>query len=202
MLYDLQQLSKIASIPNLGGWYNDGASFDLYLLLSLSLGLHPATYSIQGGLVQGANGTYAGQAVAGDYLIDSLQPMLYVNRPNPNTPNSVNWVHPTAELALDNLLGFLDPNNSNAPIVPNDLTDMAVEFTLWAMAQEGRYANVISIDDAVTAQFTENTEKSWMNQARQSLSAIIPLLKIDLDNDGKVSEFEFSLVNQEPAIFS
>jgi hypothetical protein len=202
MTYDLSQLSRIASLPNMGGYVFDGGSLDLYLLFSLTMGLHPVTFSVNGGLTQGANGSYAGQAVAGDFIIDSSQPMLYVNKPNPNTPKNVNWVHPTAELILDNLLGFLDPDNNNAPIVPNDLTDMAVEYTLWAMSEDGSSRNQVGNDDAVHAQWMENSTKKWMKQAQQSLSAIIPLLKLDLDGDGKVSEFEFSLVNAEMAVFS
>jgi hypothetical protein len=186
MSRDVQLLNRIAGLGDVGGLIFDGTTFDLYFLLSFGLDLKPSTFSMQGAPQSGLSGSFANLAQRGDMLIDTQANALYINR---GTSASPSWQTPTVELILDNLLN------------PSVLVHAAVDYTLWAMAQDGMFRNRVNYDEGAAAGFMVDSESMWRKNAKARLNEVIPLLKLDLDGSGNMGDFEASLVSGEIAAF-
>ncbi|MDE1946197.1 MAG: hypothetical protein KGH93_03330 [Patescibacteria group bacterium] len=194
---DIGQISDAAGLPTVGIIGFDGTIFDLFFFLTQFPQIHPRTYSNYGAPTNGTTGTMAGNCVVGDILIDTQGWVLYINK---GTGASPTWkAEFTAVDALDNLLNAGIDKPLLTPPVPNDLLHVAVNATMWAMAQDGMFRNRPNFDAAVDAQFADNTEKLWRSLYKSSMNDIIPLLEIDIDGDGVLSDYERGIVSNEIA---
>jgi hypothetical protein len=100
MRREFEILSKTANIPIVPGVY-DGSVIDLYMLLSMTQGLTPRTFSMPSAPVNGVQGSYAGQAYTGAVFIDTASDKMYYNTGTLLCPI---WTRPNAQFVLDNIL--------------------------------------------------------------------------------------------------
>ena len=189
----LQLIGQSAGLPNTGVLNIDGAVFDLFYFLQYWPVTKPHFFTTYGPPTSGTaaqGGTYVGSAVRGDMLIDSLNWQVYINQGEAATQNTeVNWNTATVTDFLDNIMN------------PQELKHVAVDCCVWAMFQDGALRNQANQFDPNIAGFMMDNEKKWEQMYRNRLERIIPLIQIDIDHDGIVSDYERNLVSNEPVLF-
>lgn len=265
---EFEILAKTAQIPIVPGVY-DGSVIDLYMLLSMTQGLVPRTFSAPGAPINGVNGTYAGQAYPGAIYIDTLADRMYYQTGTLACPI---WTRPTSSFVLDNLLnassgriqtyainavgtgyllgdtGTINGGSYSAVYVvtavsgttvtgirlanygtgytistagttatagtgtgltiditgfwPNVLLDAAIDYTLWAMAQDGMVRNRATYDDPNTWAFGADLEGILSKRAKERLKNTVPLLELDIDCDGGLSDWEAELTQAPRGLFA
>jgi hypothetical protein len=191
---DLGQISDAAGLPNVGIIGFDGTIFDLFFFLTQFPQIHPRTFSNYGAPT---NGLLNGSAFTGDILVDTYGWRLYINK---GTLNATIWkAEFTAVDALDNILNI--GQNAIANSLPNELIHVQVNAALWAMAQDGMFRNQINYDDSVHSGFVLDTEAMWMKRYKSSVKDVAPLLDVDIDGDGIISDYERGIMTNELAVF-
>lgn len=264
---EFEILGKTAQVPIVPGVY-DGSVIDLYMLLSMTQGLTPRTFSAPAAPINGAQGTYAGTAYPGSVYVDvspgNGDKMYY----NTGTLNAPIWTRPNAAFVLNNLLnanggrianatlgsggtgyavgdeGTISGGNAKAKYVVRkvsngvvtefditnpgigysevdnaattattgsgsgltlNLTDFydsvlleaAVDYTLWRMAEDGMFRN-----STQQSEIAYGAESKYAKAAKQSLSEAVPLLDLDIDGDGVISDFEAELFHAPMGVFA
>lgn len=181
---DMGQISDAAGLPTVGVIGFDGTIFDLFFFLTQFPQIHPRTYSNYGVPTNGTQGTLAGSAFTGDILVDTFGWKLYINK---GTLVSPQWrAEFTANDAINNL--------TNATV---ELKHVAVNAALWAMAQDGMLVLRPEYD---TNPFMLDQEALWRKRYRESFADALPLLDVNIDGSGVVSDYERGLMTNEIAI--
>ena len=186
-------IGQSAGLPNTGVLNIDGAVFDLFYFLQYWPVTKPNFFTVYGPPTSGTlaqGGSYVTVAKRGDILIDTYNWQVYINQGSLATQGSeVNWNIAEVTDFLDNILN------------PSELKHVAVDATIWAMFQDGASRNHISTFDPSIASYMMDNEAKWEKQYRTRLERVIPLLRIDIDQDGRLSDYERGLVTNEPVIF-
>lgn len=261
---EFEILGKTAQVPIIPGVY-DGSVIDLYMLLNMTQGLVPRTFSNPSAPINGSQGTYAGMAYPGAVYIDSIASKMYYNTGTLLAPI---WTHPVAAFVLNNLLnanggrisdfaistvgsgyavgdtGAISGGNGKAKYVVTNvdntgavtscditnnginctagvalttnttgtgtglqlnltafydsvLLEPAVDYTLWRMAEDGMFRNTPQ-----QAEVAYGAEGKYSKACKQSLAEAVPLLDLDIDGDGVISDFEAELFHQPPGVFA
>ncbi len=263
---EFEILAKTAQVPIVPGVY-DGSVIDLYMLLSMTQGLVPRTFSAPLAPVNGTQGTYAGTAYPGAVYVDvssgNGDRMYY----NTGTLNAPIWTRPNAAFVLNNILnanagriasatigsgganysvgdeGIISGGNVRGKYVVRTATsgvvtsivvtnagatytagtkatipttgmgtgltlaltdfydsvllEAAVDYTLWRMAEDGMFRNV-----PMQSEVAYGAEGKYAKAALRSLSEAVPLLDIDIDQDGVISDFEAELFHAPQGVFA
>ena len=261
---EFEILGKTAQVPIVPGVY-DGSVIDLYMLLSMTQGLTPRTFSQPAAPVNGAQGTYAGMAYPGAVYVDSIASKMYYNTGTLLAPI---WSRPNSAFVLNNLLNanggrisdfaiavtgsgyavgddgnIVGGNGQGKYVVTNvdntgavtscDITnnginytagvttttnkigtgtglklnltafydsvllEPAIDYTLWRMSEDGMFRNTPQQSEVAYM-----ADGRYAKAAKQSLSEAVPLLDLDIDGDGVISDFEAELFHAPMGVFA
>ena len=262
---EFEILGKTAQVPIVPGVY-DGSVIDLYMLLNMTQGLVPRTFSNPSAPINGSQGTYAGMAYPGAVYVDSIASKMYYNTGTLLAPI---WTRPNAAFVLNNLLnansgrisdfaiaatgsaysvgdsflitggngqgrGVVTNVDNSGAVTSCDITnnginyvagsaattavspsvgtglqlnltafydsvllEPAVDYTLWRMAEDGMFRNVPQ-----QSEIAYGAEGKYSKAAKQTLMETVPLLDLDIDGDGVISDFEAELFHQPQGAFA
>jgi len=182
---DMDLLSRAAGLP-MSGLIESGTIISLDFWLMLMNGISPMTFSSYGAPTSGLLGDGSGSALIGAFLVDVLNFLVYIN--TSTDINAPQWVKLFATNAMDNLLfcGYDANMKRGAMFFP------ALYLTIHFMLRDGSLAGRLEYD---TTPFFKDMAQSYFADYQKEFKKNKFLVIPDIDEDGKVSDFENTLSN-------